>query len=92
MSAGEESAGATAGDYQREAAEKAREEDSTAAVLEGRRELYAEETARPKQFWKKLVRMFHPDLHEHDLEKRTSYELLTQGGTRGPAGGFQRPR
>jgi len=28
--------------------------------------------------WKKLVRMFHPDLHEQDPEKRKTYELLTQ--------------
>ena len=33
---------------------------------------------RLKQLWKKLVRMFHPDLHEHDPEKRKTYELLTQ--------------
>lgn len=31
-----------------------------------------------KQLWKKLVWMFHPDLHEHDPEKRKTYELLTQ--------------
>ena len=36
------------------------------------------ETARLKQLWKKLVRMFHPDLHKHDSEKRKTYELLTQ--------------
>ena len=36
------------------------------------------EAARLKQLWKKLVRMFHPDLHEHDPEKRKTYELLTQ--------------
>ena len=66
------------GDYQREAAEKDREYDSTASALEGKRELNAEETARLKQLWKKLVRMFHPDLHEQDLEKRKTYELLTQ--------------
>jgi DNA polymerase-3 subunit epsilon len=28
--------------------------------------------------WKKLVRMFHPDLYEHDPEKRETYERLTQ--------------
>ena len=26
--------------------------------------------------WKKLVRMFHPDLHEQDPEKRKTYETL----------------
>ena len=80
------------GDYQREAAEKDREYDSTASALEGKRELNAEETARLKHLWKKLVRMFHPDLHEHDPEKRKTYELLTQGSTRALACGFQRPR
>jgi DNA polymerase III epsilon subunit-like protein len=78
LSEGEESAERTAGDYQRESAEKDREYDSTAAALEGKRELNDEETTRLKQLWKKLVRMFHPDLHEHDPEKRKTYERLTQ--------------
>ena len=78
LAEGEEAADATAADYQREAAEKDREFDSTASALEGKRELNAEETARLKQLWKKLVRMFHPDLHEQDPEKRKTYELLTQ--------------
>ncbi len=78
LAEGEESAEATAGDYQSDAAEKDREYDSTASALEGKRELNAEETARLKQLWKKLVRMFHPDLHGQDPEKRKTYELLTQ--------------
>jgi DNA polymerase-3 subunit epsilon len=78
LAEGEESAEKTAGDYQREAAEKDQEYDSTAAALEGKRELNEDETARLKQLWKKLVRMFHPDLYEHDPEKRKTYERLTQ--------------
>ncbi len=78
LSEGEESAEQTAGDYQRESSEKDREYDSTAAALEGKRELNDEEATRLKQLWKKLVRMFHPDLHEHDPEKRKTYERLTQ--------------
>ena len=78
LAEGAESAEETASDYQREAAEKDREYDSTASALEGKRELNVEETARLRQLWKKLVRMFHPDLHEHDPEKRKTYELLTQ--------------
>ena len=78
LAEGEEAAEATAGDYQREAAEKDREYDSTASALEGKQELNAEDKARLKQLWKKLVRMFHPDLHEQDPEKRKTYELLTQ--------------
>lgn len=78
LAEGEESAGATAGDYQRESEEKDREYDSTASALEGKRQLNDDETARLKQLWTKLVRMFHPDLHEQDPDKRKTYELLTQ--------------
>ena len=55
LAEGEEAAEQTAGDYQRESAEKDREYDSTAAALEGKRELNDEETTRLKQLWKKLV-------------------------------------
>ena len=34
------------------------------------------ETARLKQVWKKLVRMFHPDLHKQDPEKLGNFERL----------------
>jgi DNA polymerase-3 subunit epsilon len=78
LAEGEEAAEQTAGDYQRESAGKDEEYDSTAAALEGKRELDDEETTRLKQLWKKLVRMFHPDLYEHDSEKRKTYERLTQ--------------
>ena len=78
LAEGEEAAEKTAADYQRESAEKDREYDSTEAALKGKRELNEDETARLKQLWKKLVRMFHPDLHEHDPEKRKTYERLTQ--------------
>jgi hypothetical protein len=49
-----------------------------AEKLKGKRELYTEETDRLKRLWKKLARMFHPNLHEHDPEKRKTYERLTQ--------------
>jgi hypothetical protein len=78
LSEGEEATNATAGDYQRKAAEKDREYDSTAAALKGKRELNSAEAGLLKQLWKKLVRMFHPDRHEQDPEKRKTYELLTQ--------------
>ena len=76
LAEGAESAEETASDYQREAAEKDREYDSTASALEGKRELNVEETARLRQLWKKLVRMFHPDLHEKDPEKSGNFEQL----------------
>ena len=78
LAEGEEAAEATAHVYRQERSEKDREYDSTASTLEGKRELNPEETNRLKQLWKKLVRMFHPDLHEHDPEKRKTYERLTQ--------------
>ena len=78
LAEGEEAAGATADDYQRESAEKDREYYSTASALEGKRELNAEETARLKQIFKKLVKIFHPDSHEQDPEKRKTYERLMQ--------------
>jgi DNA polymerase-3 subunit epsilon len=78
LAEGEEDAEKTTADYQREAAEKDREYESTASALNGKRELNEDETARLKLLWKKLVRMFHPDLHEQDPEKRKTYERLTQ--------------
>ncbi len=78
LAEGEEAAEATADDYQREAADKDQEYDSTASALEGKRELSENEKARLKQIFRKLVRMFHPDLHEQDPEKRKTYERLTQ--------------
>lgn len=78
LAEGEEAAEATASDYQRDSAEKDREYGSTASALEGKRELNNDEAIRLKQLWKKLVRMFHPDLHEQDPEKRKTYEMLTQ--------------
>jgi DNA polymerase-3 subunit epsilon len=78
LAEGEEAAEATADDYQREAAEKDREYDSTASALEGKRELNADEKARLKQVFMKLVKIFHPDRHEQDPEKRKTYEHLMQ--------------
>ena len=69
-------AGVPSSGYQREAAEKDREFNFAASALEEKRELNEEEAARLKPLCKKLVRTFHPDLHEHDPEKR-------QGGARG---------
>jgi DNA polymerase-3 subunit epsilon len=78
LAEGEEAAEATADDFRRETAEKDREYDSTASALEGKRELNTDEKAQLNRVWKKLVRMFHPDLHEQNPEKRRTYELLTQ--------------
>ena len=55
-----------------------KEYDSTASALEGKRELNEDGAARLKRLWKKLVRMFHPDLHGQDPEKRKTYQLPTQ--------------
>jgi DNA polymerase III epsilon subunit-like protein len=78
LAEGEEAAEAAKDDYKREKSKKEQEYDSTASALAGKRLLSVEETGRLKQQWKKLVRMFHPDLHENDPEKRDTYEKLTQ--------------
>lgn len=78
LAEGEDAAGATADDYRRETAEKDREYDYTASALEGKRELNDDEKARLKQMFKKLVKIFHPDRHEQDPEKRKTYERLMQ--------------
>ena len=44
-----------------------------ASALEGKLELNAEETVGLKQLWKRLVRMFHPDLQNYDFGKRKTY-------------------
>jgi DNA polymerase III epsilon subunit-like protein len=78
LSEGEDAAAESEEDFQRETAEKDREYDSTAAALEGKRELNDDEAEKLKQLWKKLVRMFHPDLFGDDPEIQKTYVLLTQ--------------
>jgi DNA polymerase III epsilon subunit-like protein len=37
-----------------------------------------EQKAEIKQFWKKLVRLYHPDLFQNDPEKQATYDKLIQ--------------
>jgi len=78
LAEGEEAAAESEEEFQRETADKDREYDSTASALEGKRELNEDEAAKLKQLWKKLVRMFHPDLFGDDPEMQKTYVLLTQ--------------
>jgi DNA polymerase III epsilon subunit-like protein len=78
LSEGEDAAAESEEEFQRETAEKDREYDSTASALEGKHELNDDEEAKLKQLWKKLVRMFHPDLFGDDPEIQKTYVLLTQ--------------
>jgi DNA polymerase-3 subunit epsilon len=78
LSEGEDAADEATEDYKREKAQKDQEYDSTASALAGKRELSGDEAVRLKQHWKKLVSIFHPDLHGDDPEKRKTYEQLTQ--------------
>jgi DNA polymerase-3 subunit epsilon len=78
LAEGEDAAAEAAEDFERETADKDREYDSTASALEGKRELNEDEAAKLKQLWKKLVRMFHPDLFGDDPEMQETYKLLTQ--------------
>jgi DNA polymerase-3 subunit epsilon len=78
LSEGEDAAAESKKEFQRETEDKDREYDSTASALEGKRELNDDEEAKLKQLWKKLVRMFHPDLFGDDPEIQETYVLLTQ--------------
>jgi DNA polymerase III epsilon subunit-like protein len=78
LSEGEDAAAESEQDFQRETDDKDREYDSTASALEGKRELNDDEATKLKQLWKKLVRMFHPDLVGDDPEIQKTYVLLTQ--------------
>ncbi len=78
LAEGEDAAAESEEEFQRETADKDREYDSTASALEGKRELNEDESAKLKQLWKKLVRMFHPDLFGDDPEIQKTYVLLTQ--------------
>ena len=42
-----------------------------------KKELTPGDQIRLAQTWKKLVRLFHPDKHQKDLERRKKYEELT---------------
>ena len=45
--------------------------------LAGKKELSEKDQGRLAKLWKKLVRVFHPDRHHNDPEKRKRYEELT---------------
>jgi DNA polymerase III epsilon subunit-like protein len=78
LSDGEDAATESKEEFQRETEDKDREYDYTASALEGKRELNDDEEAKLKQLWKKLVRMFHPDLVGDNPEIQQTYVLLTQ--------------
>ena len=78
LSDGEETAGDVRQEHQKAAEADENEYESTASALEGKHALSDEETEKLKKLWKKLVRMFHPDQYENDLEKRDTFEKITQ--------------
>ncbi len=78
LAEGEQAAEATKDEYQRETDNKDQEYDSTESSLKGKRELNEDDASRLKLLWKKLVQMFHPDLHQNDPEKGKTFEMLTQ--------------
>ena len=47
-------------------------------ITEDKTELTQEELTEIKQLWKKLVRLFHPDLYHDDPDKQATYEKLVQ--------------
>ena len=63
--------------YQQAEQEKYDEYEKTEADLSSKKGLSEEEKNRLSKTWKKLVRVFHPDRHQNDKDKRKRYEELT---------------
>lgn len=47
-------------------------------ITEDKAELTEDEKREVKELWKKLVRLFHPDLYHDDPDKQATYEKLVQ--------------
>lgn len=65
-------------EYQRAKAQSDTEYEQAAAEAQMHRELNEEEAHEVKMFWRKLVRLFHPDRYAQDEARREVYEQLTQ--------------
>jgi hypothetical protein len=65
-------------EFQRACARSSEEYRRTESVMAGKRELSAEEEGELLRLWKKLVKLYHPDLVATDPEKQETYEKLTR--------------
>ena len=67
-----------ADEFQRACAKSTAEYRETEAVMAGKRELSPEEDGELLRLWKKLVKLYHPDLVATDPQKHETYEKLTR--------------
>ena len=74
---GEEDSAKIERDYRQENAKNEQEYANTAAAMEIKTELSAEEAAELGKLWRKLVKLFHPDRFAHEPEKLETYHKLT---------------
>ena len=78
ISGGDEEAEQVFGEYSRAQGASDKEYEDADRFTEGKTELTDDELKEIKQLWKKLVRLFHPDLFQHDPAKQATYEKLVQ--------------
>lgn len=78
VSSGDEEAEQVSAEY-KDARDASDREYADAEQLTGQKtNLTDEEQAEIKLLWKKLVRLYHPDLFQNDLAKKATYEKLIQ--------------
>jgi DNA polymerase III epsilon subunit-like protein len=73
---GEEEAEEIIGNYDQARAETEEDYKKASAAAEESRKLSEEQGANLSGLWKKLVRLFHPDLHANDPQKSEVYRKL----------------
>ncbi len=74
---GEEEAGKIAQEYRQANVQNDQDYAETAAAMEGKKELSAEDADELSKLWRKLVKLFHPDRFAHEPEKLETYHKLT---------------
>lgn len=65
-------------EFHRACAKSSAEYQQTASIMAGKRELSSAEEGELLRLWKKLVKLYHPDLVATDPQKQETYEKLTR--------------
>lgn len=77
ISEGEEQAEQVTDEYDKARAQTDRDYEEAAEAATNQRHLNDDDLNELQRLWKKLVRLFHPDRHAEQTDKREAYEKLT---------------
>ena len=77
ISEGEEQAEEVTDEYDKARAQSNRDYEEAAEAATNQRHLSDDDLNELHRLWKKLVRLFHPDRHADQTDKREAYEKLT---------------